>query len=67
MNRARIISGLLALVSGSVTHADTHPFLSDKFILQAGAFLSRADVNGSVDSATSGENPVIDYSNKYRN
>jgi hypothetical protein len=65
MNRARIISAVLALLGACFAHADVHPFLTDKFVLQAGAFLSKADLNGSVDGATSGDNPEIDFEEQF--
>jgi hypothetical protein len=62
---AKTISGMLALFVACVAHADVHPFLSDKFIVQAGAFFSRADLNGSVDGATSGDNPEFDFEEQF--
>ncbi|MCI0516306.1 MAG: hypothetical protein L0Y45_00570 [Woeseiaceae bacterium] len=65
MNRAGIISGALALLGTSVAQADVHPFLTDKYVFQAGAFFSRADLNGAVNSEISGDNPVIDFDKRF--
>lgn len=65
MNRANIISTVLALLGACVAHADVHPFLKDRFVLQAGAFLAKADLNGSVDGATAGENPEFDFEGQF--
>ena len=65
MNRTGIISGVLAVLGTSVAQADVHPFLTDKYVFQAGAFFSHADLNGAVDSDTSGENPEIDFEEQF--
>lgn len=65
MRRDETLAGLLALLGVSAAHADVRPMLDDRFILQAGAFLSKADLNGSVDGATSGDNPLIDFEEQF--
>lgn len=65
MKPASLMVGILALACASLAEADTHPFLTDRFILQAGAFFSRSDLNGDVDGESSGDNPVIDFEEQF--
>ncbi len=65
MKRTVILSGVAALSGACVAQADVHPFLTDRFILQAGTFFSDSSLSGSVNGGTGGDNPEFDFQDQF--
>ena len=69
IRRIPVVVSLLICGSHSVcaqVAADIHPYLSDRFFLDVGAFFPDRRLNLSVDGSTGGDNPLIDFSEEFR-
>lgn len=67
----RISCFLLLLICGPSTvcaqeSSDLHPYLTDAFFLDVGAFFPDRRFNLSVDGSTGGDNPIIDFAEEFR-
>ena len=52
---------VIAMPAFAQTQSDVHPYLEDGFIVNAGAFLPRTDVDVGVDGTLTGPHPPVDF------
>jgi hypothetical protein len=62
----RAAAMLLIALSARAESADAlHPYLTDKFYLEAGAFFPRIDLTGRVDGSGGEDNPNFDFEDQF--
>jgi hypothetical protein len=55
----------LATVVHAASDSPVHPFLTDKYILEFGAFLPKVELKGGVDGSAGEENPDFDFEEQF--
>jgi hypothetical protein len=58
---------LIAMPASAQAQSDVHPYLKDGFVVHAGAFLPRTDVDLGVDGTLTGSHPPIDFEGRVGN
>ena len=53
------------LPAGAQDDVNTHPFLTDRYVLQAGGFFPQVDFQASVNGSATGDHDVYDFENEF--
>ena len=58
---------VIAMPASALAQSDVHPYLKNGFIVHAGAFLPRTDVDLGVDGTLTGPHPPVDFEGRVGN